>query len=199
MVDAPYGKQMKILFLGLGSIGQRHLQNAKKIFNKAKFFSYRKKNKNLIIKNSVTKKKNLSKHYGIYLCKSSKEALSLKPDITFVCNPSIFHFRDSLTFANKGSNLFIEKPLYAKNNQVKKLINVIERKKIKSMIGFQLRYHPAIILTKKIIKSKKFGDIKTAYFDNLTHLPSHHPYEDYSKGYASKKNLGGGALSSLIL
>ena len=41
MVDAPYGKQMKILFLGLGSIGQRHLQNAKKIFNNAKFFSYR--------------------------------------------------------------------------------------------------------------------------------------------------------------
>ena len=61
MVDAPYGKQMKILFLGLGSIGQRHLQNAKKIFNNAKFFSYRKKNKDLIIRNSETKKKKFIK------------------------------------------------------------------------------------------------------------------------------------------
>ena len=32
---------MKILFLGLGSIGQRHLQNAKKIFNDSEFFALR--------------------------------------------------------------------------------------------------------------------------------------------------------------
>ena len=55
------------------------------------------------------------------------------------------------------------------------------------MVGFQPRFHPAVILTKKIINTKKYGKVKTAYFDNLTHLPSHHPYEDYSKGYAAKK------------
>ena len=43
------------------------------------------------------------------------------------------------------------------------------------MVGFQLRFHPAVILTKKIINTKKYGKVKTAYFDNLTHLPSHHP------------------------
>ena len=48
---------MNILFLGLGSIGQRHLINAKKIFKKAKFYAFRKKNSNLIIKNVKVKKK----------------------------------------------------------------------------------------------------------------------------------------------
>ena len=31
---------MKILFIGLGSIGQRHLINAKKIFKGSKFLPY---------------------------------------------------------------------------------------------------------------------------------------------------------------
>ena len=43
---------MKILFVGLGSIGQRHLQNIKKIFPKSFLYALRKKNKSLVIKNT---------------------------------------------------------------------------------------------------------------------------------------------------
>ena len=50
---------MKILFVGLGSIGQRHLQNIKKIFPKSFLYALRKKNKSLVIKNTkLIKKKN---------------------------------------------------------------------------------------------------------------------------------------------
>lgn len=190
---------MNILFLGLGSIGQRHLINVKKIFKRAKFYAFRKKNSNLIIKNVKVKKKlNLSKYYKLETCKSLKEAKKIKPSITFICNPSSFHLRDAKIFAQEGSHLFIEKPLLGNNIEIKKLANTLKSKSLNSMVGFQLRFHPAIILTKKIINEKKYGKVKTAYFDNLTHLPSHHPYEDYSKGYAARKSLGGGSLSSLI-
>ena len=54
---------MNILFLGLGSIGQRHLRNIYKISKKTKFFAIRKKfftplltNKNKAIKGRVEKK-----------------------------------------------------------------------------------------------------------------------------------------------
>lgn len=190
---------MNILFLGLGSIGQRHLINARKIFHKAKFFALRKKNKNIVIKNvKIEKRVNLSKYYKFQTCNSLKDAKRIKPTITFICNPSSFHLRDAKTFAKTGSHLFIEKPLLGNNHEIKKLVNILKSKSLNSMVGFQLRFHPAVILTKKIINQKKYGRIKTAYFENLTHLPSHHPYEDYSKGYAARKNLGGGSLSSLI-
>ena len=190
---------MKILFIGLGSIGQRHLVNAKKIFPKAKFYAFRKKNINLVIKNAEIKKKiNLAKYYKIHESKTLIEAKKINPSITFICNPSSLHLRDAKIFANQGSHLFIEKPLLGKNFEINKLVDILKKKKLNSMVAFQLRFHPAIILTKKIIDQKKYGNIKTGYFNNLTHLPSHHPYEDYSKGYGARKNLGGGALSSLI-
>ena len=127
-----------------------------------------------------------------------EDAKKIKPFITFICNPSSFHLKDAKIFAKAGSHLFIEKPIIGNNNEIKKLVNILKSKSLNSMVGFQLRFHPAVILTKKIINTKKYGKVKTAYFDNLTHLPSHHPYEDYSKGYAAKKSLGGGSLSSLI-
>ena len=61
---------MKILVIGLGSIGQRHLQNLKKIYSKANFFALRFSNKNLIIKNvQVVKKYNklTKEHNADYL------------------------------------------------------------------------------------------------------------------------------------
>ena len=58
---------MNILIIGLGSIGQKHLRNLKKIMPLAKFFAIRKKfstpllnNKNQPIKGDIKKKYNLS-------------------------------------------------------------------------------------------------------------------------------------------
>ena len=80
---------MKILFVGLGSIGQRHLVNAKKIFKGSEFYALRIKNKNLLIKNTKASKiKDLGKFYKIKIVKDYKAALKIKPNLTF-----IFHFR----------------------------------------------------------------------------------------------------------
>ena len=48
-----------ILFIGLGSIGQRHLLNAKKKFKNSNFFSLRKTNHNYVIENVKLKKKKI--------------------------------------------------------------------------------------------------------------------------------------------
>ena len=48
----------KILFIGLGSIGQRHLRNAMKIFKNYEFYALRETNHNLIIKDAKLIKKN---------------------------------------------------------------------------------------------------------------------------------------------
>ena len=92
---------MKILFIGLGSIGQRHLINAKKIFKNAKFYALRIKNKNLIIKDAKLRKKGLlGDYYNIQIVKSYKSALKLKPDL----NLSVIHhqtFKDAINRKNK--------------------------------------------------------------------------------------------------
>ena len=55
------------------------------------------------------------------------------------------------------------------------------------MVGFQYRYHPAIIKLKKLLKKNIIGKLINGEIANGEYLPNWHPYEDYRKGYASKK------------
>ena len=82
---------MRILIVGLGSIGQRHLRVLKKLFkNSVKIFTLNStKNKLIIYDNFKTKKVNsLIKFYKI-------EAMILikvenyKIDVAFICNPQV--------------------------------------------------------------------------------------------------------------
>ena len=52
---------MKILIVGLGSIGQRHLRNLKKIYPNEDYFALRVINNQFLIKNKKKTKINLSK------------------------------------------------------------------------------------------------------------------------------------------
>ena len=190
---------MKILFLGLGSIGQRHLLNAKKIFKGAKFYALRKtSSKNIIKETKLIKKISLRKHYNIIELKSYKSALKLKPSLTFICNPSSRHLIDAYNFAKNGSDLFIEKPLGNSNFLYNKLLKEIKKKKLISMIGYQMRFHPIVSYVEKILKKKTYGKVFSADFKNLSYLPKYHPYENYKNSYVAKKKLGGGALASQI-
>ena len=188
---------MNILIIGLGSIGQRHLINLKKIKPKANFFVIRKIKKNIVIKNKkLILKRNLLKYYNLKEI-SLKEADRLKFDLTLICNPTSLHFKYTNMFLKKKSHIFVEKPLFCSLKNLKKIIEI--NKKIKKLInvGYQFRYHPLIKLVKKIVNSKKFGKVKFANFVNRCFLPDFHPYENYKNSYAASKKLGGGALNTL--
>ena len=83
----------KILFVGLGSIGQRHLTNAMLIFYDYEFYALRETNHIFIIKETkLIKKRSLQKEFKIKeVLKKTKDALNLKPNIVFVCNPTSKH------------------------------------------------------------------------------------------------------------
>ena len=190
---------MKILFIGLGSIGQRHLINAKKIFKGSKFFALRNtSSKNIIKETKLIKKISLKKYYNITELKNYKTALKLKPDLTFICNPSSRHLIDAYNFAKIKSHLFIEKPLGESKLLYKKLLKEIKKNKLITMIGFQLRFHPIVMHVEKLLKKNTYGKICSANFKHLSYLPNFHPYENYKTSYAAKKRLGGGALSTQI-
>ncbi len=196
---------MKILFIGLGSIGQRHLQNIKSlqrqkiIKNNIQFFALIRNNSiNRIIKEGKCFKVNdIAKYYNLKSIESLKEAKKIKPDIVFITNPSVFHVKTALEFAKIGSNLFIEKPLGVNLNKLNELQRIVRKKRLITLVGYQTRFNPLIEEIKQMIK-KGFKKIITGSFEWNTFLPLHHKYEDYSKGFAARKNLGGGVILGLI-
>lgn len=190
---------MKALFIGLGSIGQRHLNNFKNIIGaKAEILVYRETDRNVLIKNGIgTPCVSLQHHYGFNQIRSLDDGLKEKPDIIFVTNPSSKHLEVALKAAQHGCNLFIEKPLSHTLHGVDLLSQIVNSQDLIVTTGYQTRFHPCYKFVAQILSEKEYGDVVSASFEWGTYLPNHHPYEDYRRGYAAKRSMGGGVVLGL--
>ena len=123
---------MKILVVGYGSIGKRHVNNLSSLLT----------SKILVCTNREYDKFLKKKDCKIF--KSLKKSIVEKPKAALITNVTSEHVETAINLANAGINLFIEKPLSNSFSNVKKLIRVVKKKKIVTMIGCNLRFHPCI-------------------------------------------------------
>jgi len=192
---------MKILFIGLGSIGQRHLRNLRCIAGDSiDVIAFRSKNNGPVLdeQQRVVKDTNFGQHYKIREFGDLDQALADKPDIAFITNPSRHHIRVALKAAQAGCHLFIEKPLSTDTDGIGELMDLVHRKKLTAMVAYQYRFHPGLIQAAQWLKNKEIGRLISATFVQGDYLPKWHPYEDYRDSYASRKELGGGVLLTQI-
>jgi predicted dehydrogenase len=194
---------MNILIIGLGSIGQRHLRNLKKIQPKSQFYILRKKyitpllnNENKVIKGDIKKKYSLK--YIKNLEEIKKKKINL--DCAFVCTPTSQHISQAIWLLKNNINCFIEKPLGSSLKRIGELELLLKKKrKLITMMGFQLRFNPIIKYLKNIIKKKSpIGKIFSVHIHHGEHIENFHPYEDYKISYAANSNLGGGVILTQI-
>jgi predicted dehydrogenase len=190
----------KILFIGLGSAGQRHLRILIKLLGRknTEFFCYRSTNRNMVINDKLKtrKVKSLEEYYKIKNV-SLNELVKYKFDIVYISNPIYRHMYFALRFAKLGAHIFIEKPISHNLKNVGLLKQVAKRNKVKICVGYQLRFHPGIQYIKKIIKKKKLGKLLSGNFHFGEYLPLMHKYEDYTQTHMAKKSEGGGAVLCL--
>ena len=106
--------------------------------------------------------------------------------------------KTALELANAGIHLFIEKPLSDNETGIKKLQNVVKRKKLITLMGCHLRFHPCLIKIKEILDKEKIGRVLIVKAENGSFLPDWHPDQNYRQSYAAKKELGGGVLLTSI-
>lgn len=192
---------MKILFVGLGGIGQRHLRNIRSFLGSgADIIAYRVRGKTHVVtpQLSADLKRNVEQEYSIRVFGELDQALSHHPDVAFICNPSNMHMPVALTCARAGCDLFIEKPLSDSLDGTMELIRTVEENKRIAMIGFQLRFHPCLGKLAEIIQTGALGTIIAVRSTVGELLSKWHPYEDYRQMYASRAELGGGVVLSQI-
>jgi len=179
----------KILVVGLGSIGLRHVRNISRHFPKYEIIIFTKRknipkeiknNKNIIVLNSIDK------------------CLDNNPNIGFITNESAFHVPTSIKLAQKGMDLFIEKPLSNSLKSIDILQKVVKKNNLIIQMGCNFRFFPPIKKIKQLIESKKIGRVISVQVENNSYLPDYHPLENYRKGYAAREDLGGGAVLTQI-
>ncbi len=176
---------MKILVVGYGSIGKRHVQNLLKIPN-VEILICTKQN----IRNPCIKKVKISK--------SISECIKENPEIGIISNESSYHVKTAIKLAKLGIDLFIEKPLSNSLDGSKELLSIVKKNKVITQMGCQFRFHKCIKKMKNIISNKKLGKIISVRSECGSFLPDWHPNENYSKSYAARNDLGGGVVLTNI-
>ena len=168
---------MKMLIIGLGSIGQRHLRLLKEHFS-YEIFAKR------------YKKSEKEENFGIKNLFSWEEIDEYQFDVAFICNPTYLHIETAIECAKRGMHLFIEKPIDCKLDRLNELLEIVDKKELTSYVAYPLRYIPGIKLLKVIMEIEKNISLKAVCETNLNTWRSYSTYSLY-------REQGGGALLEL--
>lgn len=170
----------RILVIGGGSIGTRHLNNLTSLGAKnLACLHYSKSKKNT--KDAIT---------HLYDWSS---VVKWEPEIILICSPTVFHMRDLDRSISLGVDVFMEKPL--SSNAVNPELHFPSDRVF--MIGYMLRWHNQLKKMRELIVSDKYGRIISASFEFGSYMPGWHPNENYRDGYAALKSLGGGVINTI--
>jgi predicted dehydrogenase len=141
---------LKVLVVGSGSIGARHIRNLI----------------NLGVTNIAVCDSNqdqLTKVQDTYKIKEAytdfSGALKQGADAVVVCTPTATHVSVAVEAAKKSCHVFIEKPLSDTMELVDELIEKMSENKKVLMIGFNFRFHPCMQKIKSLLLEGKIGKV----------------------------------------
>lgn len=172
---------MKIIFFGLGSIGQRHLRILLKNY-KHEIFAFRTN------KGQEKNEFNVKEIYGW------NEFEHIAPDIAFITNPSFMHIDVAIECTKRNCSLFIEKPLGSSITGLDSLLNLVKQHNLSTYVAYNLRFHPIIEYLKNQVTKYKLAHLNIL---SSSFLPLWRPAQDYRKSYSSSSKLGGGVILEL--
>lgn len=175
---------MKILIVGLGSIGKKHLKIIQDILPQTDVYGLRSK-RDAEIYSDVTNIYNLD------------QIESLKIDFAIIANPTSEHKSTIAQLIDFGFPLFIEKPIYS-SLDIEEIVNLVNTKGILTYVACNLRFLDSIKFIKENLslrKTKKLNEVN-AYCGS--YLPDWRPNSDFRKTYSAITELGGGVHIDLI-
>lgn len=189
---------MKVLFVGLGGAGQRHLRNLRALVSPEHLdlLAYRARGRSAVITESFSldKAQRLEEAYNIRSFTRLEEALAQRPEAAIIANPTSLHVPIATALAEAGCHLLIEKPLSSSLEGVDRLRATVRGQGVKVLVGCQMRFHPGLQLVRRLLREEAIGPVLTVRVEVGSHLPSWHPYEDHRDLYAARRDLGGGVI-----
>ena len=189
------------LFVGLGSVGQRHLRNLRELLGtsvRVSAFRVRRESTELTDEMTAVPGGDVESAYGVEVHTSLESALAEEPDIAVVANPTSLHVPAARAALEAGCDVMIEKPLSHTDAGVDGLATRARQLGRIGLVAYQLRFHPCVKRLIDLVESAELGFLYGAHVEVSEYLPGFHPYEDYRRMYASRSDLGGGATVTQI-
>jgi len=190
----------KVLILGTGGVGQRHMRNVKQILGDVKFIVRNSKTLGYTIGNDLKleRDKPLIKDFNLDIYDSEDQCFLTAPDLVVVSSPSSNHYIQALRAIEMGIPLYIEKPCVTARVDYIKLLDKLEANPTKTCIGFQMRANKTIERLGEVINNRALGELLYIHAHVGEDVRRWHPYEDFRKSYSTNRDQGGGVVLTQI-
>lgn len=177
----------RILVIGVGSIGERHLRCFINT-NRAECGICELNNE---IRDSISARYKVQESFD-----SLKNALKNKWDAAVIATPAHTHISIALQLAAAGVSLFIEKPLSTTLKGLKELIELTEESRMVVAVAYIYRAHPGIAAMRQAIQGGRFGRPVQIISASGCNFPFNRPaYRDI---YYADRGQGGGAIQDAL-
>lgn len=175
---------MNALVVGCGSIGRRHIKNILGFDEIDKIY----------IHSGI---KDCLGIFGDRRLELAEDLNTIKADFAIIANETYKHIDTALLLADKGINLFIEKPISHKPDKLELLEEKVKRNNIKLLVGYNLRFAGCMTFLKEQLNKKVMGELYFSKIEAGQYLPDWRKNIDYRKSYSAYKEKGGGVSLDL--
>lgn len=179
---------MKVLVIGGGSIGKRHLANLRMLGLTDL----------ALVEPDAERRGLVCSEVGAAGFGTEDEGLRWRPEAVVVASPSHLHVRHALAASERGCHLFVEKPLSHTDEGLNDLAASVERKGIVSLVGCNMRFHPGPAKVKELLGRQAIGRLLFGRLHTGSYLPGWRPWQDYRGSYSARRDMGGGCILDCI-
>lgn len=174
---------MKILIIGLGSIGRKHVDGILNHIPDARIYALRSDNGGDLYRS----------------VKNIYDKSEIPSDLNFVVisNITAAHAGTILNMIQYNCPLFIEKPVLSNTNYVEEISKQLKESEISSYVACNMRFYPAIVFIKNYLKKYDIRINEVNIYCG-SYLPDWRPGKDFRAIYSSNKSMGGGVHLDLI-
>lgn len=178
-------RSQRVLVLGAGSIGRRHMRNLRALGIQDI----------AACDPDPTRVAPMVDELSVRPFAEFQAALaSFSPEAVFICTPPSLHVNQALEAIQAGAHVFLEKPLSDTLDGVDELLQEAKGRDRIIQVGYHLRFNAGLQQLKKLVEDKMIGRVLWASAEFGQYLPDWRPWQDYRRSYTAQRSLGGGIL-----
>lgn len=175
----------KILIVGLGSIGRRHVRNLRALLPDSQLAALRRQP-------STEQIQGLDNQYH-----ELSAAIAFRPDAAIIASPATEHLSTARLLIENNIPLLVEKPFAERLDGLPQLVDSAESRHIPLFVAYNMRFHPLLRRVRKLLAHCSIGRVLSIRAEVGQYLPDWRPGQAYQQSVSARRVLGGGALLEL--
>jgi predicted dehydrogenase len=176
----------RVLIVGVGSIGERHLRCFRATGRCALLFT----------EINADLRRSVADRYPVPAFADLEAALAERPTAAVIATPAPSHVNLATRLAEAGVHLLIEKPLDTCLDGIERLRQVVHDRRLVAAVAYVYRVHPALVAMKQALVENRFGKPVELIAVSGQHFPTYRPA--YRNTYYTQRASGGGAIQDAL-